>query len=121
MRYAYTFIDTGEEVEVVRPAQAMPDELVIDGRKARRLWNASTVPNMMVDQGGGVTYKHGGLPTSHSLPRMDVSDAEPERLGDAIVYRKGKCLADARGLRVVRNRADSDAHCKDTGYVKDSV
>jgi hypothetical protein len=121
MRYAYRFVDTGEDVEVVRPAQAMPDDLVIDGRAARRVWDSSTVPHYHIDQGGGITYKRPGLPISHSLPTMDLSGAEPERLGDEVVYRKGKCLADARGRRVVRNKNDSDAHCRDTGFIKDSV
>lgn len=119
MRYPYVYADTGEEVEVVRPAQAMPDDLVINGRPARRVWNALTVPGISIDKGGGTQYKQDGLPISHSLPTMDVSDATPETMAGHTVYRKGKRLADARGRPIVRNHKDADAHCKETGFQRD--
>jgi hypothetical protein len=123
MIYLYKYLDTGEEFEFVRSVAA-GGPLKGDtykGRPVSRIYDARTVPGISVDQGGGITYNRPGLPISHSLPKMDLSGAQAETMGSETVYRKGKCLADARGRRVVRNKNDSDAHCRDTGFIRDSV
>ena len=119
MRYPYRFTDTGEDVEVIRPAEAMPDDLVIDGRPARRVWDASTVPGASIDNGGGTEYTTGGPPISHTLPSMDVSKADPVTMSGHTVYKVGRRYANAKGRPIVRNKKDADEHCKATGYVRE--
>lgn len=111
MIYLYRDVQTGEQVEVIRPMQSMPDDLELDGRTLRRVY---TTPHVGVKQGEGVNYGKNKLPTSRSLP-FATEPGEPATLhGHAVKKLKCGAYATEDGARIVDSADAAKRHAADT-------
>lgn len=65
------------------------------------------------------TTYNDALPVSNALPRRDIAEGAPERMGDTNVVRfNDGTFSDREGRPVVRNKGDVDRHAERTGLTR---